>query len=196
MSRWTSSAKTKVSILCSVNRCGALSVPTRTFGTGIEVYISEREYEEPEEVNLREESAPALRPAAGYMCIVMVCTDMAEADEVGRQLSEVNSGCLVTYRRAEDLLYNAPTGKVVLIILATADTPAVISGTLKWLRRRWSRCPVAVVGDVGSGQHEIAARQGGAFYLTRPVDPQQWNALLAHVLRGSQSTGVKPRKRL
>ena len=65
----------------------------------------------------------AIRPAESCLCIVMVCTDMSEANQVGRQLSEVNSGCLVTYRRVQDLTHNAPAGKVALIILATQDQP-------------------------------------------------------------------------
>ena len=95
---------------------------------------------------------------------------------------QFSTGCLVTYRRAEDLLHNAPAGRVALVILATDDAPSVISNTLKWLRRRWAHCPVTVVGDLGSGEHEMAARLGGANYLTRPVQPEQWLAVLAHVL--------------
>ena len=91
---------------------------------------------------------------------------------------------------------NAPTGKVALIILATADIPAVISQTLKWLRRCWPRCPVTVVGDLGGGEHEMAARKGGACYLTRPVSPEQWTAILIHVLSGLQSPKVEFRKKL
>ena len=133
---------------------------------------------------------------AGRVCIVMACADMREADLVGKQLLEVNSACLVTYRRAEDLMYNLPTGKVALFILATADTPAVVGRTLRWLRHRWPRCPVTVVGDAGGGAHEIAAREGGAYYLTRPVSPQQWTSLVTHALPGSKSRKDKQRDRL
>ena len=130
----------------------------------------------------REIELPAYRPARSRLCIVLVCTDSSEADQVGRQLLEMNTGCLVTYRRVEDLMYNAPTGKVALVILATDDEPVVFSRILKWLRRVWSSCPVTVVGDVGGGKHEMAARIGGAYYLTRPVTPQQWLDVLSHVL--------------
>ena len=79
-------------------------------------------------------------------------------------------------------MLNAPSGRVALVILATSDVPAVLARTLRWLRHRWPKCPVTVVGDVGSGEHEIAARQGGATYLTRPVSDQQWAAVLSNVL--------------
>ncbi len=134
-------------------------------------------------MSTRERQVPVYRPATGRLCIVMVCTDISEADQVGRQLSEVNTGCLVTYRRMEDLMYSSPTGKVALVILATDDKPAVLSRMLKWLGRRWPSCPVTVVGDEGCGDYEMAARIGGANYLTRPVAPQQWSAVLSHVLR-------------
>jgi hypothetical protein len=39
-----------------------------------------------------------------------------------------------------------------------------------------------VVGDEGGGIEEMTARTGGAQYLTRPVQPEQWEALLMHVL--------------
>ena len=133
---------------------------------------------------------------SGRLCIVMACTDMQEADLVGRRLLELNSACLVTYRRAEDLMYNLPTGRVALFILATADTPAVIGRTLKWLRHRWPRSPITVVGDVGGGEQEIAARQGGAYYLTRPVSPQQWDGILAHALGDARSKQETSRERL
>ena len=107
---------------------------------------------------------------------------MREADEVGRRLLELNNGCLVTYRRAEDLMSNAPAGKVALVILATSDSPEVICRTLKWLRRRWPRVPITVVGDVGGGELELAARKEAACYLTRPVGDQQWRAIVAHAL--------------
>lgn len=127
----------------------------------------------------------ALRPTDACL-IVMICTDAGEADQVSRQLSELNKGSLVTYRGAEDLFANAPGGKVSLIILATKDQPAKIARILKWLRHRWPRCGLTVVGDVGCGEQEMAAREGGACYLTRPIPPEQWAAMLSHVLGGLQ----------
>ncbi len=117
------------------------------------------------------------------LCIVMACGDAAEAAQVGQQLLQVNTGSLVTYRRAEDVLLNSPSGKVALIILASAEDPEAIGTTLKWMRRRWPGCPITVVGDVGGGEMEIAARKGGASYLARPVASEHWAAMIAHVLR-------------
>lgn len=145
-------------------------------------------------MSTREQRASALRPTSGRLCIVMACADMEEADLIGRRLLELNSACLVTYRRAEDLMYNVPTGRVALFILATADTPAATGRTLKWLRHRWPRSPITVVGDVGSGEQEIAAREGGAYYLTRPVSPEQWDSILTHALGGARSGGTSREK--
>lgn len=143
------------------------------------------------DVDAREKAASALRPTnRRCLCIVMACTDMSEAELVSRQLLQLNNGCLVTYRRAEDMLFNAPTGKVALIILATADAPVIVGRTLKWLRRRWPRCPITVVGDAGGGELEMTARKGAACYLTRPVNAEQWTALLAHALAEPQGQKV------
>ena len=49
------------------------------------------------------------------LCIVMACEDAAEAAQVGEQVSQVNRGSLVTYRKAEDVLLNSPAGQVVLV---------------------------------------------------------------------------------
>ena len=131
----------------------------------------------------RDQTEPrALRPGAGAVCMVMACADLSEADHVGRQLLELNMGCLVTYRRAADLMYNAPAGKVALVVLATRDELPMIRRTLRWLRNRWPKCSVTVVGDEGCGEHEMVAREGGANYLVRPVSQPEWSAVLRHAL--------------
>ena len=117
------------------------------------------------------------------LCIVVACEDAAEAAHVGSIISQVNTGTLVTYRQAQDVLLNRPAGKVVLIILATAESTEAIRETLAWLRRRWPHCPVTVIGDRGGGELEIAARAGGAAFLTRPVSPSEWAAMIHHALR-------------
>ncbi len=118
--------------------------------------------------------------------IVMACEDLGEAAHVGRQLSQVNNGALITYRRAEDVMLNCPSGRVALIILANSDDPETTGRILSWMRHRWPRCPAVVIGETGGGEMEIAARKGGASYLTRPVSSQQWAGLVEHVL----STGI------
>jgi len=105
---------------------------------------------------------------------------MQEAAQVGRRLSEQNTGCLVTYLKAEDLVLNAPAGPVALVILATDDSTAVLRRTLIWLRNRWPGCPITVVGDAGSGDHEMASRESGATYVTRPVSNNEWSAIVSH----------------
>ncbi len=120
--------------------------------------------------------------------IVMACEDLGEAAQVGRQLLQVNNGALITYRRAEDVMLNCPSGRVALIILANSDDPEAIGRTLSWMRRRWPGCPIVVVGETGGGAMELAARKGGASYLTRPVSPQQWEGMVQHVLKDVKVT--------
>ena len=92
----------------------------------------------------------------------------------------------MTYRRAEDMQSSVPVGKVGLVILATEDEPFVTHRTLRWLKRRWPRSAITVVGDTGCGAEELVARQGGANYLTRPVSPAQWLAVLSHAVGATQ----------
>ena len=116
------------------------------------------------------------------LCIVMACENAQEAEQVQAQVSQVNNGVLVTYRRSRDVLDNYPVGRVVLIILATAEDPSAMGKTLAWIRHRWPHCPVTVIGDAGSGDLEMAARAGGAAFLARPVDPTTWEAMVRHAL--------------
>ena len=132
-------------------------------------------------LDTREKHGSAIRPASGRgVCAVMACSDMQEAVQVGRCLSELNMGCLVTYLKAEDLVLNTPAGPVALVILATDDSTAVLRRTLIWLRNRWPGCPISVVGNAGCGDYEMAARENGAMYLTRPVRDAEWSAILSH----------------
>lgn len=134
----------------------------------------------------REQHQSALRPTSRQgVCVVMACSDNSEADQVGRCLSELNTGCLVSYLKAEDLLANGPAGPVALVILATRDPAETVRRSLRWLKNRWPHCPVTVVGDGGSGEYEMAAREGGAIYLTRPVRVEEWRAILCHAVQAA-----------
>ena len=153
-------------------------------------------------MDTREYDGLAFRPTSGRsLCAVMACSDMQEAVQVGRCLSELNMGCLVTYLKAEDLVLNAPAGPVALVILATDDSAAVLGRTLVWLRNRWPGCPISVVGNAGCGDHEMAARENGAMYVTRPVRDAEWSAILSHAFgrirkllagAGKQNEATKP----
>jgi DNA-binding NtrC family response regulator len=127
------------------------------------------------------------------LCIVMVCEDIAEAARVGQILLQVNSGSLITYCRAEDLIFNCPRGRIALIILANRDQPEAMERIIDWLRRQWPHCPVVVIGDAGSRELELAARKGGATYLVRPVSPDEWGALLGHALTVKDQVASKER---
>ena len=131
-----------------------------------------------------------MRSGGSKTCVVMACADKGEAEAVSKQLLQLNNGYLVTYRRAEDLVHNQPTGKVALVILSVWDNPAHLGRIIRWLKHRWPTCPVTVVGDEGGGEDEMAARMGGALYLTRPVFPTQWTDLLEHVLRPARARTI------
>ncbi|HUS48258.1 MAG TPA: hypothetical protein VM098_09065 [Phycisphaerae bacterium] len=119
--------------------------------------------------------------------VVMICDDPADAEGAGRSFLNVNRCVLVRYQRPECMMRSMPAGPVAAAIVDLRDPPAVIGRTVEWLRRRWPRCPIAVVGDVGGGELEMAARCGGASYLTRPVTDEQWSGLLPRVLADRRS---------
>ena len=111
----------------------------------------------------------------------MVCQG-EEAQQVSRQLADHDSGCLITYRRVEDMVLNAPSGQVALVILAGQDDPAGAKRTLQWLRHRWPGCPVTVVSGAGA-DYERTARQGGALYVDRGLAEHHLPAIVAHALK-------------
>ena len=129
----------------------------------------------------------------GKLCIVMACEDLSEAAQVSVQLSQVNKGTLITYRRAKDIVINPPSGRVALIILSDDGGPEAIGGILTWMRRRWPRCPITVIGETGGGEDEMTARKGGASYLTRPVSAGQWAGLIRHALGAERQEAAKDR---
>lgn len=123
-------------------------------------------------------------PTTEERCVVVVNAHLEESDLLGRLLMQlqVNTGRVVTYERLADLLHNPPpTGSGGLIVVATKDAPALVMQALLWLRDRYGRCMMLVIGDEGCGELELAARAGGANYMTRPVDREQWLVLLSQV---------------
>lgn len=129
--------------------------------------------------------ASALRLSQYGSCIVAVCENQREAEEINSAFLKVSHGCLQWYTQISDLMKNLPTRRVVSLILATGDSPAAMGQTLRWMRYRWPRCLITVVGDVGCSSHEMAARQNGASYLIRPVTAEEWTAVIL------QATGQK-----
>lgn len=138
----------------------------------------------------RHDIGPRAGPTMTSPCIVMVCNDQSEAEQVGRLLAQHERSCLATYRRAEDLIFNSPRGRVAVVILAGDESAAQIARTLLWLRRRWPNCPAWVVGGGGDRELELAARVGGASYLVRPIAGEEWAAVIEH---GLTQAGVPPK---
>jgi FixJ family two-component response regulator len=93
------------------------------------------------------------------------------------------TGCLVTYGGAEDFVLNSTAGRVALVILAGEEDPAATQRTLRWLRRRWPGCPIIVVRGAGGVEHEMAARRGGALYLSSGEAAKQLPEMVSHTLR-------------
>ena len=133
---------------------------------------------------------PARRPGCRGQCVVVVCQTTGEADAIGDALARLNVGGLVVYRSMGDLLSAAPAGRVALSVLDLDCTREQLTQSLRWLQRRWPRRPVVVVAATGGGEHELAARQGGALFLTRPVGDEQWSALLSHLLATGEGARV------
>lgn len=125
-------------------------------------------------------STPALRPGPAERCIVMACDDHDEAERIGHETLQLNNSCLRAYEGLWQLVETPPREHVVAVILATHDDPETIRQALQWARHRWPRCSVTVVGDVGGQGHEMAARENGANFLTRPVTLAQWRAVVRH----------------
>lgn len=133
---------------------------------------------------------PALRLSGRKPCVAMACTDESEARQMAQALSKLNTGVLITYRSAADLIRNAPRGAVSMVILAGRERPTEMRTALACLRRRHPYCPVAVIADTGAGEEELAARIGGAIFMTRPVEQEPWSALLAAASRGLQGNAL------
>jgi DNA-binding response OmpR family regulator len=125
---------------------------------------------------------PAMRPGRSVGCIVMACDDRDEAQEIGREIVQVNSSCLRAYDGVLEFVEHPPREHVVAVILATRDDPETMGQTLQWTRHRWPRCPVTVVCDTGGEGHEMAARENGANFLPRPVAASQWRAVIRHAI--------------
>lgn len=131
-------------------------------------------------------------PTYEVMCVVIVDAHWQEVEQISRLLEglQTNTGSLVTYRRMIDLIHSPPPiGHVAMVVLASDDPPEVLTRALHWLRNRYLGSAMVVVGDDGCGEHELAARIGGANYLTRPIHSGQWAGLLSHAL----SQALSPR---
>lgn len=124
-------------------------------------------------------------PTYEMKCVVIVDAHWQEVEQISRLLAglQTNTGSLVTYRRMVDLIHSPPpSGHVAMVVLASDDPPEVLTRALHWLRNRYLRSAMVVVGDDGCGERELAARIGGANYLTRPIHSGQWSGLLSHAL--------------
>jgi hypothetical protein len=123
----------------------------------------------------------------------MVCGDQEETGRIEEEFSKVESGCLQVYTKIVDLMNNLPTGRVVSVIVATTDGPSIMGQALSWIRHRWPRCSITVIGDVGCNGLEMAARRNSANFLTRPVTTEEWTAILTQHSRQRQTLGRRER---
>ena len=121
----------------------------------------------------------AVSPAGVRSCVVLITQDANETEMVGEFISKVNMCVHVTYRRLEDFMLSPPVHPVTMVIIATTSPPELTRRVLAWIRNRWRRCSVTVIGETGSGLYELQARMGGANFLTRPVADGEWAALFS-----------------
>ena len=112
----------------------------------------------------------------------MACEDPDEPQQIGHEIRQLNNSCLRAFDGVWQFMENPPREHVVAVILATRDDPETMGQALQWMRHRWPHCPVTVVSDVGGEGHEMAARQNGANFLTRPVTLAQWRAVVRHAI--------------
>ena len=127
---------------------------------------------------------PAMRLAQDRINVALVCAGGSEVQQAAQAVLQLNNGCLVAFQQVMDLLHNCPVGKLNMIIFVSSQGQAEsIEDGLGRLRQRWPHCPLAVIGDLGGGAHELVARQHAAAYLTRPVTQAQWSALVSAVLK-------------
>ena len=110
--------------------------------------------------------------------IVAVCAEMSDAELIAQSLEQLNTGSLLTYDHQSELRLNPPLGEIALFILFDRENSEATVDTLQWLARYWRRAATAVVGAVGSGRQELAARMGGAMYFVHPVYGGQWRSLV------------------
>ena len=134
-------------------------------------------------VNERERTTqPAMRSVQKRLNVALVCAGGYEVQQAAQAILQSNNGCLITFQRVTDLLHNCPVGKLGMIIVSSEGQADTLKDGLGRLRQRWPHCPLAVIGGLGYGAHELAARQHAAAYLTRPVTQAQWSALVSAVL--------------
>jgi hypothetical protein len=112
--------------------------------------------------------------------VLLAGVDAIEANDVQGRLAE-SGGRVICYPDLRAARRSMPGGCVVLAVLGPGvDTPQ-LEGDLRWLRKHWPRCCMAVVGDGDGLERERTARCGGAMYFARPVQSTEWTALLAQV---------------
>lgn len=122
--------------------------------------------------------------------IVMLCAELRDAEPMARSLEKLNSGSLLTYDRHEQLRLNPPVGEVAMFVIVDRESLESITGTLRWLGRRWPRAVRVVVGETGSGRQELTARMGGAIYLVYPAPQEQWQSLVRLAVQSANRAGT------
>jgi len=126
----------------------------------------------------------AMRPTDEGACAIALCARAGEVDRLGRLITTVNNGSLISYRRWEDFICNPPRSAIGMFVVGADEAPADLLQALHWLRERYPRHLIVVVGDEGGGEQEMTARRGGASYVTRPVPAETWWQLLSHAFAG------------
>lgn len=112
--------------------------------------------------------------------VLLAGVDAIEAKDVQERLADCG-GRVVCVPNVQAVRRSMPAGRIALAVIGPDVGTRQLEGDLRWLRRHWPRCRMAVVGDGDGLERERTARCGGAMYFARPVQSTEWTALLAPV---------------
>jgi hypothetical protein len=91
-------------------------------------------------------------------------------------LSMEHDVSVLAFDTPREMLANSPARPISLLVIHSPEDDVVLSKTLRWAKRNYPRCVLAVVSDEPAA--ELDARQHGALFFTPGVTPWQYSGLL------------------
>ncbi len=91
-------------------------------------------------------------------------------------LSMEHDVSVLAFDTPREMLTNIPTRPINLLVIHSPEDDIVLSKTLRWAKRNFPRCVLAVVSDEPAA--ELDARQHGAMFFGADVQPWQYNGLI------------------
>jgi hypothetical protein len=102
----------------------------------------------------------------------------SEVDGIGRCLTRVDAGRVFAFQQSKDVQANIPAGDVDLVVLTASRSLDAVERMLRWIRHRWPKSLILVLGEDGSDLLERKARQNGALFMPRPISDKLWKSVL------------------